>query len=109
MGSFILGSNFVLLTSSNTLVLYGAAVLFAAGNGLMWPSFLSILSKVAGEKHQGAVQGFASSSGSLASIIGLIAGGVLYTLLGAWTFLVSAFIIYAVFLFSFRLLSLQVE
>ena len=106
-GNAVLGTSFLFLLSSNVIFLYGAAVLFAVGNGLMWPSFLSILSKHAGEKHQGSVQGFASSSGSLASIIGLILGGFLYVLIGPKTFLISAGAIYIVFLLSFRFLSFQ--
>jgi MFS transporter, DHA1 family, tetracycline resistance protein len=35
IGSVILGTNFVLLISNNIILVYGAAVLFAAGNGLM--------------------------------------------------------------------------
>jgi DHA1 family tetracycline resistance protein-like MFS transporter len=106
-GSVILGTSFIFMLSARTSILYLAAVLFALGNGLMWPSFLSILSKVAGETYQGAVQGFASSAGSLASIIGLISGGFLYEALGAPTFIASTFIIYSVFLFSFKLMSFE--
>jgi MFS transporter, DHA1 family, tetracycline resistance protein len=72
IGSLILGTNFILIVSSNDIFIYTAAVLFAVGNGLMWPSFLSILSKTAGNVYQGFIQGIASSFGSLASIIGLI-------------------------------------
>ncbi|MGI8832641.1 MAG: MFS transporter [Nitrososphaeraceae archaeon] len=86
IGSMILGTNFVLFVSNNIILLYGAAVLFAVGNGLMWPSVMSILSKRAGPVHQGAVQGVASSFASLASIVGLTAGGLLYSLLGGTTF-----------------------
>jgi Na+/melibiose symporter-like transporter len=35
IGSVILGTNFALLISNNIMLIYGAAVLFAAGNGLM--------------------------------------------------------------------------
>jgi len=70
----------------------------------MWPSFMSILSKRAGTALQGAVQGVAGSVGGVASIIGLIAGGVLYNLIGGATFLVSAVVIFSVFVMSFRLL-----
>jgi MFS family permease len=108
-GNLILGTNFVLLTFHETAIVYLAAVFFAVGNGLMWPSLLSILSKVAGEKYQGSVQGFASSFGSLASIIGLIVGGFLYGLLGAAAFFLSAGIIYVIFLLSFRLLFFRSE
>jgi MFS family permease len=56
----------------------------------MWPSVMSILSKRAGTINQGAVQGVASSFSSLASIIGLTVGGLLYNLIGEITFLISA-------------------
>ena len=78
-------------------------LLFAAGNGIMWPSFLSMISKSAESKYQGAVQGFASSSGSLASIIGLITGGILFGVLGPNTFILPAVIMVLIFLASFRL------
>ena len=102
-GNLILGTNFVLLLSSNTVIIYTAAVFFAAGNGLMWPSVLSLLSKAAGTKYQGTVQGYAGSLGGLASIVGLTAGGMLYTELGSVTFLIAGITIYIVFLLSFRL------
>lgn len=107
VGAVILGTNFLLLTSRNELLIYLAAVFFALGNGLMWPSFLSLLSKLAGEKYQGTVQGLSGSMGSLASIIGLIAGGVLYEKIGNKTFLVSAIVIYIVMFLCLRLLTLQ--
>ncbi|HEU4469351.1 MAG TPA: MFS transporter [Nitrososphaeraceae archaeon] len=103
-GSLILGVNFVLFFSESIISVYIAVVLFAIGNGLMWPSFMSILSKRAGTDLQGAVQGVAGSIGGVASIIGLIVGGVLYNLTGGATFLVSAVIIFSVFVMSFRLL-----
>jgi len=105
IGSVILGTNFILFMSNFTFVIYGAVILFALGNGLMWPSFMSILSKRAGTTLQGAVQGVAGSFGSLASIIGLILGGTLYNLIGATTFLVSAGVIFTAFIMSFRLLN----
>jgi MFS transporter, DHA1 family, tetracycline resistance protein len=103
IGSIILGTNFILFVSNNIIMVYGAAVLFAVGNGLMWPSFMSILSKRAGTILQGSVQGVAGSFGGLASIIGLTLGGLLYNLVGGATFLVSAGVIFAVFIMSFRL------
>jgi MFS transporter, DHA1 family, tetracycline resistance protein len=104
IGSIILGTNFVLFVSNNIIAVFAAVILFALGNGLMWPSFMSILSKRAGTILQGAVQGVAGSFGGLASIIGLIAGGLLYIQIGAATFLVSAGVIFSVFIMSFRLL-----
>jgi MFS family permease len=107
IGSIILGTNFILFVSNNSIFVYGAAILFAVGNGLMWPSFLSILSKTAGNAYQGFIQGVASSFGSLASIVGLIIGGLLYNLIGEFTFLISAGIIFIVFIMSFKLLKMK--
>jgi MFS transporter, DHA1 family, tetracycline resistance protein len=104
IGSVTLGANFVLLISNDIELVYAAAVLFAIGNGLMWPSIMSILSKRAGTRYQGVVQGVASSFTSLASIIGLTTGGILYDLIGGTTFLISAAVIFIVFMLSFRLL-----
>jgi predicted MFS family arabinose efflux permease len=106
IGNIILGTNFILFLSNNVLLIYTAAILFAVGNGLMWPSLLSILAKNAGTIHQGAIQGFASSFASLASIIGLTIGGFLYNAIGATTFLISAGVIFTVFIMSFRLLKI---
>jgi MFS family permease len=107
IGSLVLGTNFVLFALNNIALIYGAAILFAVGNGLMWPSVVSILSKYGGATHQGAVQGVASSFSSLASIIGLTAGGLLYNLLGNTTFAISAGVIFTVFILSFRLLGIR--
>ncbi|HYA81908.1 MAG TPA: MFS transporter [Candidatus Bathyarchaeia archaeon] len=107
IGSIILGTNFVLFASNNLASVFGAVILFALGNGLMWPSFMSILSRRAGSKLQGAVQGFAGSFGALASIFGLIFGGFLYNSIGGATFLISAGVIFAVFVMSFGLLKMK--
>jgi len=61
IGSLILGVNFILFMFNSTVIVYGAVILFALGNGLMWPSFMSILSKREGTVHQGAIHGVASS------------------------------------------------
>ena len=66
-----------------------------------------MLSKLAGKTYQGSVQGFAMSASSLASIIGLLAGGVLYTQLKAMSFLVAAVIIYIVVFLSLRLIKIE--
>jgi len=100
VGSFILAGSFGLLTLYNDVVAYVAAVLFAIGNGIMWPSYLSILARSAGKEHQGAVQGYATSVGSLASIIGLVVGGVIYGQIQEGTFWIAAGIIGIVFLVS---------
>ncbi len=107
IGSLILGVNFTLFVSDNIVLIFGAVILFALGNGLMWPSFMSILTRFAGTTHQGAVQGVASSIGSLASIIGLVVGGLLYNSIGVSNFLISAGFIFLVFVLSFRLLKIK--
>ena len=105
VGSPILAASFVFFLSRQTGLLYLGAVLLALGNGLMWPSVVSMLSKAAGRRHQGTVQGFASSCGAVASIMGLLAGGALYANFEARVFLVSSLIILSVFFITFGLLS----
>lgn len=102
-GSLMLGTNFLLMIPGNLLLLCLATGFFALGDGLMWPSFLSLLSKVAGTKYQGTVQGLGSSFSGLASITGLILGGLLYELLAGKAFLLAGMVIYTVFLLNFRL------
>ena len=106
-GCLMLVINFCLMAGGNAILIYTAAFLFALGNGLMWPSYLSILSKLGGEKQQGSVQGVANSSGSLASIAGLIAGGYLYGETGSSTFLFTAAMLALVLLLSFRMPSVE--
>ena len=106
-GSIILGTNFILFVSNDNILMYGAAILFAVGNGLMWPSFMSLLSKTSGNVYQGFIQGVTSSFGSLASIVGLTIGGISYNLIGESTFLISAGIIFVIFIMSFKLLKMN--
>lgn len=106
-GGFILGLQFLLIIPGNIYLIYLAAAFFALGNGIMWPSILSVLSKFAGETYQGSVQGFAMSSSSFASIIGLLAGGLLYTQIKAFSFLVAAVIIFIAVLLSYRLINIE--
>ena len=70
-------------------IIYVGAALFALGNGLSWPTFQARVAEVAGDA-QGAVQGAATSAGSLASIAGLIVGGALYPALQGGLFLGAA-------------------
>jgi MFS family permease len=104
-GGVILGTNFIFLTQHSNVAIYAAVVLFALGNGLMWPSFMALLSKAAGD-YQGTVQGFASSCGSAASIVGLIAGGFLYDVIGSKVFMLCAIIIYGVTALSLKLIGI---
>ena len=101
-GCLLLGASFFFFTSSSIQFIYLGVVLFSSGNGIMWPSFLSILSKVAGKKYQGEIQGYASSAGSLASIIGLITGGFIYGWINEATFWIPGILILITFFLSFR-------
>jgi MFS family permease len=107
IGSVLLGNSFYLFMSHQNVQIFIAVLLFSAGNGLMWPSFLSLLSKVAGREYQGAVQGFAGSAGSLASIIGLISGGILYSQFGSATFFIPGSLILLIFFLSFRMIKIE--
>jgi MFS family permease len=100
-GSLALSAGFAFLLSGETAMIYTAALLIALGNGLMWPTFMAVLSRRAEGRVQGAVQGFASSLGAAASIVGLISGGLLYTWMGAWVFAVPAAIIIGVALLAY--------
>ena len=104
-GSLTLALGFALFSSPATWTLVLGVVLLALGNGLMWPSVLSAMSRVAGEKHQGAVQGIAGSVGATASILGLTTGGVLYATLGGRVFLWAGAIIFLVFLLTLPMLA----
>jgi MFS family permease len=75
----------------------------------MWPSFLSLLSKITGEGYQGTIQGVACSLGGLASIIGLILGGLLYEMLAGESFLIAGVVICVVFLLNFKLRHFEKE
>ena len=102
-GTMMLSAGFVGLFYGNDLAIYTAAAFIALGNGLMWPSVMAMLSRVAGDQHQGAVQGAASSVGAVASIVGLVAAGLIYNLLGAWVFVLAAVIILPIIFIAPRL------
>lgn len=93
VGSVVLAASFWLFNSRSNSAIYAAVALMALGNGVMWPSVMSVLSKLAGQTYQGAVQGFAGSLGAVASIVGLALGGMLYANFGARVFWASAVVI----------------
>ncbi len=101
-GSLVLMVGFVFYSRGGAPWIYAGGTLFALGNGLMWPSFLALLSKQAGDRYQGTVQGFSGSVGSLASIIGLLVGGILYGIVGGQVFLISAALIFVVAVMALR-------
>lgn len=95
-GNVLLAGAFLCLTAGRSELTWLCAVLFALGNGLMWPSYLSVLSTIGGARFQGAIQGHAASMGSAASVAGLLLGGWLYDAAGPATF----FVPFAVILFA---------
>ena len=97
-GALIMVGTFSCLTSQNPVVIYLGAVLFGLGNGIMWPSYLTMLSKVGSPDTQGSLQGIANSSGSLASILGLVFGGFLLALWSENIYFLSAALLLLIFL-----------
>ena len=88
-GSLSLAVSFLLFTAGGAPSVYAGTVLLAFGNGLMWPSLMAVISNATDHTVQGALQGFASSIGAVASILGLLAGGLLYGVLGSGVFVLS--------------------
>ncbi len=101
-GGVVLAASFAMFAVPAEPLLWGGALLLAVGNGLMWPSVLAILSRV-GEEHQGAVQGLAGSAGAVASIVGLLLGGLLFHRVGATLFLAPAVVVGVTLLLAARL------
>jgi MFS family permease len=92
-GSALLAASFPFFMSGSAAIIYSGTALLAVGNGIMWPSLLAILSRTTERSVQGTVQGFASSAGAVASIAGLLLGGMLYASLGSRVFLASAILV----------------
>jgi DHA1 family tetracycline resistance protein-like MFS transporter len=102
-GSLSICLSFLFIPNGDMASIYTANVFLAVGNGLMWPSFLAILSRSGKPSIQGTIQGYANSMGSLASIFGLILGGTLFGLVGPPIFFVASVMLGLIFLLSFRL------
>jgi MFS family permease len=107
VGSFILAMSFLFYLSGSSWFVYLGAAVLAIGNGIMWPSLLSLISKSVPERFQGTIQGYCGSLGSAASIIGLLSGGILYHQIGSGIFIFSALVIVMLFLISLRLLAVN--
>ncbi len=103
VGSVLLSLFFVFLSFGQTNWAFTGAICFALGNGLMWPSFLSLLSRAGNKDMQGTIQGYANSTGSLASILGLLFGGILMGIIGPVLFLSSAVIMFLIFMITINI------
>jgi len=106
-GNLILAVGFALFCSSSLPLIYLGVLFFSFGNGIMWPSFMALLSNAADDRYQGSVQGFASSAGSLASIIGLVSGAFLYKIMGVNIFLLTTAFMIIIAVSSYRLITIE--
>lgn len=97
-GTVLLSLSFYLLSFSSIVIMYIAITFLSLGNGLMWPSFLSVLSKTGTQNLQGAIQGYGNSMGSFASIFGLVLGGVLFESIQTSMFIIGSVIFFLIFL-----------
>lgn len=89
IGMAFLVLSLAILPLSAGPITYAGAACFAIGNGLSWPTFQTRVAELGGDR-QGKVQGAVTSASSLASIVGLIGGGLFYPALGGTLFLVAA-------------------
>ncbi|WP_343487943.1 MFS transporter [Allomuricauda sp. d1] len=96
IGSLLLALSFFLLSIENILILYVANTLLSVGNGLMWPSFMALLSRTGNKQKQGAIQGYGNSMGSIASMFGLILGGMLFESIATYVFVIGAVIFFLI-------------
>ena len=108
-GGFLLAICFVCLTFNSIVIMYTGALFFALGNGIMWPSFVALLSNTGDENTQGSIQGTASSAGSLASIVGLLSGAFIYNILHGNIFFVTAAFMAFIALLSIPLIKMEKE
>lgn len=89
-GSLLVAAAYILVALFAVPGAILAAALYGIGNGLLWPSYLSMLSETGPLSIRGRLQGVASSSGSVASVAGMLGGGVAFARFGDKTFLVAA-------------------
>lgn len=94
-GLVALSAHFGVLLVAEGNAVFLAAALFALGNGIMWPSVSAFLASLASRDTQGTVQGIAGSVSSLASIIGLLVGGVVFSVIEGGVFGIAGLVMLA--------------
>jgi DHA1 family tetracycline resistance protein-like MFS transporter len=104
IGSSVLGCGFLVLSPAVSWMAFAGAILIAIGNGLMWAPIVALLSKTAGN-YQGAVQGLAGSVGAAASIIGLVLGGLMFSFISGWLFVLAGGLIFLIVVLLFQVKS----
>ena len=83
IGLLFLGAGMAIIAAAKSgSVLITGVTLVGTGFGLSIPLLSTLASTVAGEERQGAVLGFAQSSGGLARTIGPVLGGFLFAYFG---------------------------
>jgi MFS transporter, DHA1 family, tetracycline resistance protein len=102
-GSLVLAVSFPCFGATDAVTIYIGTALLALGNGVMWPSLLAVLAKAAERNVEGAVQGIAGSVAAVASILGLLGGGLLYRFMGADVFVISAALTLLTFVLAFAI------
>jgi MFS family permease len=109
-GSVLVSGAYVVVSLGGSPGAFVAAALYGVGNGLMWPSYLAMLSATGSPSTRGRLQGVASSAGSIASIAGMLGGGTAFGMIGSATFLVAAAsLALAAILFAFGAAEPRVE
>ncbi len=79
---------------ASPLLLWAGVVFYTVGSGLLEPSLGGLISRAAGPRQQGIVQGSSQSIQSFARILGPVCGGVLYAQVGhAWPYWSGAVIV----------------
>jgi len=96
LGMAALATSFGCLATGHSVLVFLGALLFATGNGIAWPTFQSRVAEAVRAEDQGALQGAVTSTGSAASILGMVAGGVFYASLEAHLFTAGALMFVAV-------------
>lgn len=102
VGSLLMAGCFFSLSFQNIIALYIANVLLSVGNGLMWPSFMGVLASKGDKTNQGTIQGYGTSMGSVASMIGLVAGGLLFQSIETLVFTIGGIIFMIMLVLSFN-------
>ena len=102
VGSLSIGISFFVFPLGGYWV-WLAVLLLSSGNGIMWPSYMAILAEAGTKDNQGTIMGYANSTGSLASIFGLILGGLLFGVFGPQIFYVAGIMLLVIVGLSGRL------
>jgi predicted MFS family arabinose efflux permease len=80
-GTFAIGAAYLGFSAAPSLaVACGAALVGGIGNGLQWPSLISLVQRVTPQRLQGRMMGAVESIGALCMAIGLTIGGALVAL-----------------------------